>query len=229
MPGTSFLPTTEAGLLNFSQNFDEQINETPEAFGLTLALAAAYSTLYTNYATTYANANHPTTRTPASIAAKNDAKEALIENTRQLALIVQGTPGVTNEQRVALGLTVRDTSPTRIPRPSSMPVIEFESVNGNRVYIRVHDNESPGRAKPEGVTGVYTYTYVGENPPTQIGAWKFEGSTSKTELFIDFPASVEPGTKVWVTAAWANAKFEAGEATPAVFTYTNHGSVQQAA
>lgn len=39
MPGTSYLPTTDAGLLNWSQNFSDLINADPTRYGLTIEQA----------------------------------------------------------------------------------------------------------------------------------------------------------------------------------------------
>lgn len=228
----TYIPTREADLITWSNNFNARINGDPGLYGLTDVQANAYDVLHTAWVAAYQTANENSTRTPSAITTKNDAKEALIDGPggiRQLVAIIQAFPDTTNTQRTDLGITIRNNEPTPVPVPDSIPVIEFTSVNGNRVNIRVHDNEAAGRGKPEGVTGVYVYSYVGEDSPTQINDWKFEGSSGKTELAIEFPASVQPSTKVWVCAAWVNGKFQTGEATPAVFTYTNHGSVQQAA
>ncbi len=223
-----YLPSREAQLLTFCTSFDEQINNTPEAFGLTAEQAANYSTLFTGFAAKYQAANDGTTRTPAIIAAKNTAKEALIANTRQLANLIQATPGVTDEQKIGLGLHVRDTTPTPVPPPSTKPVITITDIDGHFVYLTLRDNTDPSSRKPEGVAGAILYTFVGENPPMDgIVGWNYDGTTSKLTTAVEFPSDLEPGTKCWITAAWANSKLETGKACPAVSLVINYGGILQ--
>lgn len=225
---TDYLPTREAELLTFCTSFDEQINNTPEAFGLTAAQAANYSTLFTAFAAKYQAANDGTTRTPAVIAAKNTAKEALITDTRKLAKLIQATPSVTDEQRAGLGLHIPSDERIPVPVPSTKPVIEIKDIDGHLVYLRLHDNTDTANRKPEGVAGAVLYTFVGESAPTSVDDWKWNGTTSKLNATIEFDPDLEPGTKVWITAAWANAKLETGQACPAVSLVINYGGVQQA-
>src|SRR5689334_19287768 len=109
MATTDFLPGREAQLVDWVSSFKALIVAQPQDYGLTVPLAAAYETLANSFIEAYRLANAPTTRSPSAIVRKRNTKLAIIANTRMLARIVHATPTVTDEQKRALGLTVRKT------------------------------------------------------------------------------------------------------------------------
>jgi len=227
----SYLPLTDSGMLSWSANFSAKIGALvdPTTVGLTAQQVTDYATLQADYDTKLTAATDPATRGGATIFAKNEAKEALIAESRKLAMIVTNHPGVTDQQRYDYGLTVKDTEPSPVPVPSTSPTIDITGVTGNRISLRLHNGESTSRAKPVGVKGATVLTYLGETAPTSVSDWTFEGNTTRTIVNIDIPASVTPGTKVWITAFWFNTKAESGPATPPVSTNIPGGGLSQAA
>ncbi|MEX0776632.1 MAG: hypothetical protein WD042_13095 [Phycisphaeraceae bacterium] len=224
-----YLPLTDDGLRNWSANFSALIGVEPADYGLTAEQVTAYATRATGYALTLAAATNPSTRGSATVLEKNTTKAALITMSRTLAMQVTNNPLVTDQQRHDLGLTVRDPEPTPVPPPSESPTLDITSVKGWTVHYRLHNGEATNRAKPAGVTGAFVFTYVGDAAPTDLEAWKFEGTASKTITKIVFPGTLAPGTRVWITAAWVNAKLETGPACTPVFTQINYGGMSQAA
>jgi len=229
---TDYLPAREADLLQWSTNFDTRINAGALNYGLTVPQAAAYTVLHDAFAAAYATANEPITRTPAAITTKNTAKNALIRGVggiRELAAIVQAFPGTTDTERVELGLNVRDTEPTPIPPPSVAPGLSVSLVTGRTVKVRVFDALVPSsRSKPEGVLGASVYSYVGETAPVDIDSWKYEGSTTRTTIDVEFPATVANGSRVWLTAYWTNPRLESGPPCQPVSTNIAGGLAQAA-
>src|SRR5579862_4207688 len=133
------LPNTDSALLAFSLNFSTKITATPTAFGLTSAQATAYATLHSNFATALA-ACDPSVRSKPATSAKNEARTALKDQLRMLALAVQATPTVTDAQKISLGLSV-PSQRQPVPPPSEAPALDIVSVSGRTVTIRLHDSE----------------------------------------------------------------------------------------
>jgi hypothetical protein len=225
-----FLPSREASLVTWANNFSTLITATPTAFGLVAGQATSFATLNTAWVSAYNTAKAPTTRSPSNIQAKKTAKHALIANARQLAAIIQKYPSITNAQRSSLGLTV-PSAPSPVPPPSDAPAMEITSVSGWTVNFRLHDATTGSkRGKPAGVSGASIFSFVGATPPGDISAWKFEGSTSRTvKLQATFDSSTAPGTKVWLTAFWFNPRKQSGPACSPVSTNLQGGSVAMAA
>jgi hypothetical protein len=231
----SYLPLSDDGLASWALSFATYINSgiDPTTIGLTLDEATAYQMLQQDYATKLAAAKDPETRGNATIYAKQEAKQSLVSESRRLAMIVTNYPATTNKQRQAMGLTIKDTTPSPVPVPDSAPVVEVREVKNQRITLVLHNAESTSRAKPAGVKGATLFSYVGESTPAALSDWKFEGNVTRTLVDLDMPATVPNGSKVWITAFWFNSKAESGPATAPIYTYLggglSQGEQQQAA
>src|SRR5687768_17160992 len=100
----SFFTGTDAELYTGSESFSTKISATPTAYGLTAPQAASYATLNTAYASAFMAAQDPETRTKGQVAAKNTARDNLRIAASDLAKIIDGTPSVTDQQKIDLGL-----------------------------------------------------------------------------------------------------------------------------
>jgi len=223
-----FYTGTDAELLSGSSNFSTLISEGPTVFGLTAAQATAYATLNTAYQTAYAVNIEPSTRTKVTVQNKNMARAALVAGARQLSDYIIQVPTVTDGQLVALGLPAR-TARTPIPAPGFSPKVDFLSVMGRTVRVRLHDSQSTRRGKPEGVNGASVFSHVGATPPANIADWKFEGNTSRTTVDVVFDESVPAGSLIWVTAFWFNNRKQSGPACDPVSLNIAGGGVSMAA
>ncbi|MEZ6122891.1 MAG: hypothetical protein R3C49_06905 [Planctomycetaceae bacterium] len=219
---SSRMPTTDAGLLAWSNNFRTRIASDPAIYGLTAQAATAYEAVQSTYATAYQTAVDPGTRTRPSIAAKDAAKAALQLASRQLGRIVEGTASVTDAQKLALGLNVR-RPPTPRPAPTTSPILEVMAVTGRTVRLRLHGDEPSRRGKPKDVVNATIFTYIGETPSSDRNQWRFEFSSNKLVVDIEFADDTPAGTRVWMTACWNNAKCESGPMSQPIGTLLGYG------
>ena len=148
--------------------------------------------------------------------------------TRRLVRLVQASPQIDDEKRVALGITVPDADPTPIGPPTAMPVLRIKSVSGRLFDLEVL-NADGKRRKPAGVRGAWLYAHVGENPPTNLTAWQFKGGSTKYNPQVAFDESVAAGTVVYLTALWVNPKDQPGPACAPVKSHVNFAGLNQAA
>ena len=228
MPSTTFLPRTDAALLAWSLHFRDLIVAQPTDYGLTAPLATAYGALHDLYAAALAECDPPI-RTKTAVVAKNQARLNLKNNARLLANLVNGTGSVSDAQKTELGLTVRD-EPTPIPPPSTAPVLEIVSLSAWTVKIRLRDAASgSNRGRPPGTFGASVFSAVSATAPTDISAYKFEGSTGQTKVHVTFDDTLAAGTKVWLTAFWFNGRKQSGPACAPVAVNLPGGSVSMAA
>ena len=222
------LPLTDNALLAWSLNFSTKVSSMPTAFGLTAAQAASYALVHGTFASAMA-AVAPTVRNKSATAAKNTARTALKLAANQTVDLVNGTPTVTNSQKISLGINVR-VKPVPAPIPTTSPGLTVLSVSAWSVNLRLHDSASSAkRGRPPGVIGAALFSYIGATPPVDIGGWQPEGMTGKTNVTISFANSNPPGTKVWFSAYWFNGRKESGPSTPPVSTYLQGGSMSMAA
>ena len=224
----TFYGGTDSELLAGANNFATLISATPSAFSLVAAQATAYAALNTAFASAYASAINPSTRTKIAITAKNTARKALVSNTLLLAEFVLRSPTVSNAQKESLGLKVK-TPPSPVPAPSSAPLVDFISAVSRTVRIRIHDGATPKRAKPAGVKSATIYSFVGPTAPPKVTDWKFEGNANKAVFDITFPDSVANGALVWVAATWNNAKNQSGPPSDPISINIPGGGLSMAA
>jgi hypothetical protein len=125
----SFYFGTDQQLKTGSDTFSALITANPTSYGLVAGQATTYGTLNTAFGSALALWTAPATRTKVTLENKNAAREALIANAKLLAAIIQATPTVTNGQRAALGLSIRET-PTplgSLGKPSDLTVTLSET------------------------------------------------------------------------------------------------------
>ncbi len=116
---------------------------------------------------------------------------------------------VTDEQRQALGLTVRDTHRTPSPVPGMAPVIVVRKTQGRTAMIELQ-GEVGRRGKPPKVAGTTIFIAQGAKRTTLEG-WQFATSTTRIRVEILFPPS-EAGGQAWIAAFWKNSRDESGPA-----------------
>ena len=222
-----FLPSTDAALLAWSNNFSTLISAGAVSFGLTVGQGVAYAALNAAYSVAI-TAVDPGVRSKAAVQTKNSARLALKNSARMLARIVEATPGVTNTQKTMLGLTVRST-PTPIPVPATQPRLIVKSVIGRTVTVMLRGPDVTRRGKPAGIASAFIYSFIGNAPPATFAAYTFEGSSTRTTFVLQFPPTVIGGAQVWLTACWANPRDQTGPACTPVTAYLQGGSVSLAA
>ena len=116
MRNSFFVNAKDADLVNSSANFSLKITDDPLMYGLSAADAAAYSALNTAYQQAYQTAITPETRTKAAVRNKDDAKAALCKKASLLSKKIDGTEGVTDAQKIDLGLAT-GTKPSPVSDP----------------------------------------------------------------------------------------------------------------
>jgi hypothetical protein len=218
-----FLPSKDADLLAWSANYSALLTSEAASIGILPAQATAYAALHTAFAAALETATEPSTRTRSAVAAKDAAKAPLKAMARDLARIINAFPGITNAQRIDLGLNPRSGEASPINPPGESPVMEVVSANGRTLKVRLHALGSERRGKPEGVDGATVFSFVGAAAPADISQWKFEGSTTRTSFDVEFPPTVAAGSQVWLCAFWFNPRAQSGPACTPISAYLAGG------
>jgi len=145
--------------------------------------------------------------------AKDAARAALEKEVRPVTNFVQGWPKTTNADRAEMGITVRDTSPTPAPAPSSRPLALVESGQRLTHQLRLVDESTPTRrARPAGVLGAEVWVKLvdADSPaPTDPAALTFLTMTTKPSFRAEFKAGEGGKTAVYM-ARWVNTRGEKG-------------------
>ena len=141
--GTAFIPTKDALLDAWEQNFSTLITANPGLYGLTAADAVAIAAAFTAYDVAYAVIANPATKSHTTITAKNIARNASLAVIRPYAATIRANLGVTDANKLALGLVVRDPTPTPVAAPTSSPVLSIIAATPLQHTLRFVDQNTP--------------------------------------------------------------------------------------
>lgn len=207
---TSYIPQRDVDLGPWADNFRDLIVAAPATYGLQASDGVAIAAVVDAWDTAYATATNPATRTPSTIAAKDSAKGAMVPILRFYAQTVKLNQGVTNENKIALGIHVNDAGPTPVPVPPTAPALTLDSQRHLSMTLRARDQATPSsNAKPFGVIGGEIATTIGVAIATDPNAALFTRIQTKTPFTLDFaPADVGKICTIW--SRWFNRKGELG-------------------
>lgn len=205
-----YIPTQDALLVPWADNFRDLIVANPALFGLQPADGAAITSVVNDYDAAYAIAVNPSTRTPSTIAAKDSAKGAMIPILRLYAQTIKLNQGVSNENKIALGIHVNDALPSPVPPPTSLPLMTITGARHLYQEIKIQATETPtSKAKPAGSVGAVIFTYIGITAGVDPSTGLFNVINTKTPASLQFqPADVGKIATSW--ARWFNRKGELG-------------------
>lgn len=212
MSGTKLYPSRQAEFAAWLDQLATGVAASPAAVGVSVAQAALMTATNVSFQAAYATATAAETRTHAAILAKNVAMKNGKRESKKLADIVRAFPSITPSQLALLGIPV-PAERRPVPAPDEMALVEVTSTGPNSLTVRIHGGEALRRGKPEGSTGCVVMSYIGAEAPTDVRLWTLEGTTSKNVFEVTYPADIEPGSYIWLAAAFVNAKLEQGPLT----------------
>ncbi len=138
---------------------------------------------------------------------------ALEAEARRIAAFIQTYPKTTDADRATIGITVRDTSKTPAPTPTSAPVVQVESGQRLTHRLRFTDAAAPTRrGKPPGTIGAEVWlalTPTRQPAPPPGDSYKFLSVSSRGNLQTDFP-SAEAGKTAYYALRWVSTRGEKG-------------------
>ena len=139
MPNSTYLPSTDRGLLGFASNMNAQLAIDPAAFGLSVQQQLDFQSHLSMYAGALNTLSNPYTTGKPYTHAKNFAKDQLLNGEsgiRQLVNFIKGRPEITDDQRSALRLTIPKTERTPALPPTTRPVIVITNTVGRTGVVQ---------------------------------------------------------------------------------------------
>lgn len=182
-----YIPPKDSDLLAWATNFDSTIAATPATFGLLPADAAAITAVVAPYQAAQAVVDNPATKTATTVAAKNNAKQAMLVVVRAYASQIRLNAGVTDADKLAIGLNLPNNSPSPIPAPTSSPILTIIGATPGQLTLRYADSNTPDkRSKPQGVTALQLFVGVATSALTDPEDATFNSLTTKQPVAVTF-------------------------------------------
>jgi hypothetical protein len=223
-----YMPQSDDGFWHWLQNFSSLLQADPQRFAMTAADAQIVMDHFNAYTPLWTKCKQPTLRTPTLIAQKDAIKASAMGSCRVYAMLIKSAAGVTDDDKIALGLHVNDTTPTPVGVPDSAPMLNIQSAfSGEHILRYVDENTPTKRRKPYGVKFIEIYCNIAPGPnPVQDDA-------KPIALLGDQPIHIEQqqvnaGKTATYFGRWVNTKGEKGPwSLPVAMTIAFGGPVDQ--
>ena len=215
-----YIPTTLAKYRLFSDHLVEVILQKAPLWGIAEAATKRLKDGSDAWTAAQDEADNPETRTSIVI---EKARRLRKENTANIRWLVNsyinpnlaGT--ITVEDRIDLGLHVRDTTMTHHPIPKSRPEVDVEPSGKFQHKVTALNPATKKRTKPSDAYGVrYAWQLGGEAPASPEDLPKLKFSRKTQEIFSWNPS--DQGKPVHYAVAYENSKGEQGPWSPVVST-----------
>jgi hypothetical protein len=204
-----YVPRPDGNFDTWQANFVSYVSANMAALGLVAGDITPLTTAQTAWTTAYGGHTTAAAAAEAARQTKDDRRGDYEGVIRPLVRRLQAGPTVTDTQRQAMGVTVRDTQPTPVGPPTSRPVGRVDS--GQRLRHTVHfaDEATPtSKAKPAGATGCEIWVKIGTAPvdPAEL---TFLALDTNSPYVTEF-AGADGGKTAHYMLRWVNPRSEKG-------------------
>ena len=171
-------------------------------------IASALTPARTRWNAAWAAYENPVTRTILITATKQNARAEYEKPLKTLVANLKANTRLTDDDRRAAGIHIRDTRPTPMPVPTTFPVLAIDTSTSRRLTINFRNSETNSKAKPKGVQGAEFKWIIADEKPTveQLTNSTFDTRTPCTLVFND----QQRAKTVWICARWQNTRGEKG-------------------
>lgn len=192
--GTSnYIPRPDGNFAAWANHYYDAVEKWYSVQGFDKELLAALKKALDTWNAQYPAHVSAQQRAEAARQAKDQARAELEREIRPVTNFVQGYPKTTDADRAEIGITVRDTSKTPTPTPTTRPLVSVEGGSRLTHELRLVDEGSPTRrGKPPGVSGAEVWVKLvdaGQPVTTDPNALSFLTMTTRPTLRTDFPTA----------------------------------------
>jgi len=213
-----WIPRNEEDFNDFQDEFEALLVTDGPGWGVPAGRITDVSNAKADWTPKYAAGRDESDPTSAQRQAKNDSRKAYVTLIRSVVnQHLRNNPALTNDDRVALGITVPDTTRSRVPVPNHAPKENIDKIDHLLHKIRITDPDNPAtRKKPKGVARINVYRYIGEqNATPRLSDYQLIGSSTKF-LFTSGFADTDVGKKAWYIVQYENTRGERGPVSDSI-------------
>jgi hypothetical protein len=205
-----YIPHRDAEALAWLQAFASGLSASPSTYQISSAEAAAIQNAVDAFAAAFADATEPSTRTPVTVAVKDEARNAAEQLCRQFAIMIKNNAGISNPEKIAIG--VRPINPNREARtcPQTSPTLNVVAATPGTHTLRFADSLDPEtRGKPFGATELQLFVAVQDDPVNDWNEAKFVGKFTRNPMSVTFQPA-DNGKQATYFARWAGQRGDTG-------------------
>lgn len=181
----SYVPRKDADFLAWVKVFAKHVHANPGRYGLGKPDGELLNGLAKDFGKAYDLVQSPETRSPAYIAHKDALRASAAGTFRAYAAQIRANLGVTNEDKIGLGLHIPDPTPTAIAAPETRPMLNIVGAFSGAHVLRYADETTPNaRRKPPGVVHMHLAVAISDGIVTNPDEAKFIGNYSTQPIQV---------------------------------------------
>jgi hypothetical protein len=218
-----YIPAKDADWSNWLNNFATLIAASPATYGLMAGDSTTITAQKTAWNSAYALVTSPSTKTPATVQAKNTEKAIALAIIRPYAITISINAGVSSANKIALGVNPRTSTKTPITTPTTNPVLTAQSTSTAGTILRYRDaTASPSvKSKPYGVIALLLYKKASATPITDPEELVFVDLYTKSPFQVT-SENADVGKTMYWAARWVTRTGLLGPWSP-IITYVVAG------
>jgi len=211
--GTNFVPHRDGAFDTWQRGFAGYVTEHFHELGLSVEEVTRLKDVALPWDEAYAA--HWAAREAAKAArvVKVERRAAYERVIRELVRRIQAGESVTDAQRAALHITVRDTEPTPVGAPTTRPLVVVDFSERLRHTLRWFDESTPtSRARPRGVMGVEVRARVAalaDPPPSDPDDLRYLLMCTRPPAVVEYDGA-DGGLTAHYMLRWLSTRGEAG-------------------
>lgn len=208
--GNSYIPAQEANALEWMQTFAAGISANVNTYMLSNADATAITNAVEAFATARAVAIDPVTRSPVNVNLKDTARNSAEQICRQYATVIKYNAGISDADKIAIGVRPVNHSREPIPPPTSSPLLNVLGATPGSQTVRYADTNTPdSAAKPFNAACLQLFVAIGAEPVFNADTAQFYGTFTRNPVAVGF-AEEDDGKVATFFGRWATRKGEVG-------------------
>jgi hypothetical protein len=204
-----YVPHSDAKLADWADNFVERLEANGLLWGVAAEETAEIKSAAADFRALHSKTSNKGARTQTLTQQKNTARERLTALIRALAGFRLKNPIITDAERLALGLHVRDKAYTRIDAPTAQPTVKILISRNHYEHKLKVLNPSGDSSKPSDAQVVHYAWQVGGEPP-QTGAELKNSRFSRCTRYVVKYTEAEEGKIVYYSCCYENSKGDQG-------------------
>jgi hypothetical protein len=187
MSSDPYIPRADRFFREWAHAFVHGLHDCPEAYMLTSGQTIYLVQAFEEFEKAYELAIDNSTRTRTTIVRKQDARSILEGMCRDIAGMIRPNQGVSDEEKIAIGVRPRNIARQRRRCPQISPVLAFIGTLPGVDILHVSDPTRPRAAKPYHAARVQIWvanTPLSE-PAPKIDQARFLGAYRRPRIYID--------------------------------------------
>lgn len=219
----SYIPPRDPDFQNWFQNFSTLLTAAPSTYGMVTGDAVAVAAQYALWNAAYLAAIGGATRGPMTIAAKDTERASATAIVRPYAQAISQNAGVMVDDKIAIGVNPRTSTPSPIAAPATNPVLSVVAATPLQHLLRYRDMlSSPSvKSKPYGVVQIQIFGKASATVVTDPETMFLLTSATKCPLTVGWNGA-DAGKVAYYASRWINRNGLVGPWSPIVsFTIAN--------